>query len=364
MDTILIVDDEPDLLEGLRGILEQENFRVIDCRDGHEARLRVFEDPPDLIISDIRMPGMDGWSLVEELHQLPLTKDTPFLFLTGHAEPSTYADAIRSGVDGVLTKPIHAAELVAAVRKRLERTRSLEQRSHESHALFETTLSRALPHGLNTSLHIIGGYAALLASASDVDRENIAEYSGRIQEAVRRLQASLQKLWLLLSLEEQYSQDRGKGSPNDAAGSSLQPVVQDVVSTISAATKRPIHLTGTEADITLDLPTPLLQDLLRELVDNAARFSAAGTPVHISIQPGPTHATITIADQGRGLVSSPVEGLSAFERFQSDRFDRKGHGLGLTIVHRILRLAGGDIQVRGETGQGTTISVTLRRLKP
>lgn len=362
MDTILIVDDEPDMLDGLRAVLEEEQYRVIACSDGHEARMRVFEDPPDLIISDIRMPGMDGWALVEELRQLPLTRNTPFLFLTGHAAAETYADALRSGVDGVMTKPIRPADLVAAVRSRLERTRAIEARSAASHELFQTTLSRALPHGLNTSLHIISGYATLLESTSDLDRPSIAEYSDRIQQAARQLQASLQKLWLLLSLEEQYAMERRGSSPDQASGTPLAPALHDVVKALSSAGGRSITIDGNVEHVGLRIATPYLQDLLREVIDNAVRFSPPSSPVHVTVSTDASSATITVTDRGRGLVSGTVDGLAAFEQFQRDRFERKGHGLGLTIVHRILRLVGGDISVSGSPGEGTSVELTLRRL--
>lgn len=359
MDTILIVDDERDLREGLKAVLEHENFRVITCADGHEARLRVFEDPPDLIVSDIRMPGMDGWELVNELHQLPLTKNTPFLFLTGHADQTTFAEALRSGVDGVMTKPIRPAELVATIRARLARTRSIGQESAEANALFRATLSRALPHGLNTSIHIIAGYTTLLAShAPSADRE-VQEYASRIQAATRRLQVSLEKLWLVLSLEEEYAALLSSRSGVSHGPIALRPVIQSVAMELAQVTRRTVTVEDSVPDVEVRVSESHLRDLVRETLENAILFSEPTRSVRVTGSGASSRASVTIIDEGRGLSTESVEGLEAFERFQRERFEKRGHGLGLTIIHRLLRLNDGDIRLEHRTGEGTSITLTL-----
>ncbi len=359
MDTILIVDDEPDLREGLKAILEHESFRVIACSDGHEARLRVFEDPPDLIVSDIRMPGMDGWELVNELHQLPLTKNTPFLFLTGHADHSTFAEALRSGVDGVMTKPIRPAELIATIRARLARTRSIGQESAEANALFRATLSRALPHGLNTSIHIIAGYTTLLASHIPSADAEVQEYASRIQDATRRLQVSLEKLWLVLSLEEEYAALLGSRTDTRRGPIALRPVVQSVAAELAQVTRRTVTVDDSVPAVDVRMNEPQLRDLIREVLENAILFSTQDKTVRVTGGAGPSSANVSIIDEGRGLTSESIEGLVAFERFQRDRFEKRGHGLGLTIIHRLLRLNAGDIRLESRAGEGTTITLTL-----
>lgn len=359
MDTVLIVDDEPDLLEGLRAVLEHEGFRVVACSDGHEARLRVFEDPPDIIISDVRMPGMDGWELVRELHQLPLTQHTPFLFLTGHVDPNTFSEALRSGVDGVMAKPIKSSELVAAVRTRLERSRAIGREGIDANALFRASLARTLPHGLNTSLHIIGGYAALLSSHIPGTDIELQSYVRKIEDASRRLQSSLEKLWLVLSLEEQFADFLGGRDKREPGTSALRPTVQAVATELSQAMHRSASIENSVPDVTVRIGDQHLKDLIREIVENAFLFSDHSRTVSVSGAVSPRAATLTVTDHGRGITKEAIEGLSSFEEFQRQRFEMRGHGLGLTIIHRILRLNNGDIRIVSTPGEGTSVSVVL-----
>lgn len=118
---LLVVDDDPSLLLAVSETLRAEQFDVVTARRGGEAMVRIAEALPDLIISDIRMPGMDGYALVRNLRASPRTRLVPIVFLTAKDETADRIAGFRSGVDAYLTKPFEPEELVAVVKSILER---------------------------------------------------------------------------------------------------------------------------------------------------------------------------------------------------------------------------------------------------
>jgi len=124
---LLIVDDEPNLLRAVAAVLRGEGFEVSTARSGREALVAVTKNLPDLIVSDVRMPGMDGFELARRLRHAPNFALLPIVFLTAKDETEDRVEGFRSGVDAYLTKPFEPDELVAVINnilQRVERTHS------------------------------------------------------------------------------------------------------------------------------------------------------------------------------------------------------------------------------------------------
>jgi DNA-binding NarL/FixJ family response regulator len=122
---LLVVDDEAKLLRAVAVTLREEGYEVTTARSGAEALVAVNASVPDLIVSDIRMPGMDGYQLARALRSNPRTELIPVVFLTAKGERKDRIAGIRTGVDAYLTKPFDPEELLAVVSnllKRAERT--------------------------------------------------------------------------------------------------------------------------------------------------------------------------------------------------------------------------------------------------
>lgn len=122
---LLVVDDEAKLLRAVAVTLREEGYEVTTARSGAEALVHFNSSIPDLIISDIRMPGMDGYKLARALRSNPRTDLIPIIFLTAKDEREDRITGFRIGVDAYLTKPFDPEELLAVVSnilKRVERT--------------------------------------------------------------------------------------------------------------------------------------------------------------------------------------------------------------------------------------------------
>jgi DNA-binding NarL/FixJ family response regulator len=124
---LLVVDDDPGLLLAVSDTLRAEGYDVATARRGADALVSVAQTVPDLIISDIRMPGMDGYQLVRNLRSNARTRLVPIVFLTAKDETADRIEGFRTGVDAYVTKPFDSEELVAIVAgilTRVERTHS------------------------------------------------------------------------------------------------------------------------------------------------------------------------------------------------------------------------------------------------
>jgi DNA-binding NarL/FixJ family response regulator len=118
---LLVVDDDPSLLLAVSETLRAEGYEVITARRASEAMVQVAESLPDLIISDIRMPGMDGYALARNLRSNSRTRLIPIIFLTAKDDLGDRITGFRTGVDAYITKPFESEELVAIVKNILER---------------------------------------------------------------------------------------------------------------------------------------------------------------------------------------------------------------------------------------------------
>src|SRR5688572_18725492 len=122
---LLVVDDEPKLLRAVAVDLKAEGYAVETARSGAEALISVAQNLPDLVISDIRMPGMDGYQLARKLRENQRTTLIPIIFLTAKDTTADRIEGFRSGVDAYVTKPFEPDELlviVAGILRRVERT--------------------------------------------------------------------------------------------------------------------------------------------------------------------------------------------------------------------------------------------------
>jgi DNA-binding NarL/FixJ family response regulator len=128
MKKILVIEDEPEMRRNLVTILRLEKFQPIAAADGRVGVEQARKEPPDLILCDVMMPGLDGYSVLKELHNDPATMNIPFIFLTAKGEKSDVRSGINLGADDYLTKPVDKADLLRAIRTRLARAEQLAQR--------------------------------------------------------------------------------------------------------------------------------------------------------------------------------------------------------------------------------------------
>ena len=133
MYSVLIIEDDPSYRYVMEVILQQEGFAVRTASCGADGIALLHENTPDLILCDILMPGMDGHSVLETLKDEKSLADLPFIFVTAMADRDDIRRGMSAGADDYLTKPFSAEELLAAVKGRIRRNKSLTSRPDDSY---------------------------------------------------------------------------------------------------------------------------------------------------------------------------------------------------------------------------------------
>lgn len=116
--SILVIDDEPAMLQLLKRVFESEGYRIRLASDGISGLAILRDSKPDLVLLDIMMPGLDGYEVVDRIRQF---SDVPIIMVTAKCEEKSVARALELGADGYVRKPFRPVELVAHVRAKLRR---------------------------------------------------------------------------------------------------------------------------------------------------------------------------------------------------------------------------------------------------
>lgn len=127
MSKILILEDDENVRLPVIDLLEAENFTVVAAEDGQKGVELARSEHPDLIVSDIMMPKLDGYGVFEALQKDPITAVIPFIFLTAKTDPSDIRDGLGLGVDDYITKPFEPEDLVDSIQTRLDKYKRISE---------------------------------------------------------------------------------------------------------------------------------------------------------------------------------------------------------------------------------------------
>ena len=360
MRTILVIEDDEDVLDNVLDLLQGEGFLGVGASSGREGLEKVKKHQPNLIICDIMMPGMDGFEVLRRLRQEPDTSAIPLIFLTARAARSDYREGMELGADDYLTKPFTADELLSAVRSRLARH---DEQGHWYQRRLEdlrNNLSRNLPHELRTPLSSILGYSQFLLEVYDsVEPEEMHHMLTEIHQAGRRLERLVENYHLYAQLEMAATDPR-----RHTALFNLGLCRPETV--IPSAAREQADLAGRADDLVLDVkPAEVriqgdyLQKIVEELLRNAFTFSPEGTPVRVVGRCQGDQYRFEVEDKGRGLPADDLEKIGAFIQFDREKHEQQGLGLGLSLIQRLVELYRGTLSLRSAPGEGMTVRVML-----
>lgn len=127
MNSILVIEDHPEMRRNIATILEMENYVVYSCSDGRAGVNLARAQRPDIVLCDVMMPGMDGHEVLRQLRADPATASLPFIFLTAKGEKPDVRAGMNLGADDYLTKPVSASDLLATIETRLVRSRTVSR---------------------------------------------------------------------------------------------------------------------------------------------------------------------------------------------------------------------------------------------
>jgi CheY-like chemotaxis protein len=198
MKKILVVEDEKELSDNIRILLEAEGYSVILAENGLEALKAIDKENPDLIISDIMMPFMNGYELFETVKEDLKTKIVPFIFLTAKSDIPSLRYGMNLGADDYLIKPFTPEDLLQSIKTRFNKSQALSRQLDE----IRENISHYIPHELRTPLVSILGFSEIIISDIDaLEKNEILSMVRSISLGAERLHNRIEKFIELISLE-------------------------------------------------------------------------------------------------------------------------------------------------------------------
>jgi len=356
MNRVLIVEDDAVARRQLAQLFRFENFEVAEAESGEAGIVAASDVPPDLVVCDIMMPGMDGFGVLEALRNRPATALTPFIFLTAKAGSRDVRQGMNEGADDYITKPFDPEALLASARRRLARRRVQVEEAERRAADTGMLAAAALPREMEGCLGHLETFSEMLASKCDGDLQ-AGEIGKSIKTEVMRLRTLSERLRLYGELPSLYAR-RFSPAGSMTASCSMQ-VAADTAHAVAAHWGRRGDLEVSVSVASAPLPASILEILVRELVDNACKFSHPSTRIDLNVEPEDVCWKIAIADRGRGMPPEQIRDLGAFKQFWNGSERPCGLGIGLVLVQTLVRLHGGEVQIESQPGAGTRVSVMI-----
>ena len=351
---ILLVDDNADMRDYLKRLLSQR-WQVETAANGALALNLIQQQLPDLVLSDVMMPEMDGFQLLEALRTDPATKSLPIILLSARAGEEATIEGLEAGADDYLIKPFSARELVARVETQLQMSRL---RSEQSANRLKNEFLMTVTHELQAPLAAILTWARLLQT-KPFDQTKMARALATIERNATveaKLVKDLLDISSILSGKVQLQLQRVN----------LVTLTKEVVTTLRETTG------AKQIQLALDIPDGVeisvlgnpdrLQQIIAHLLDNAIKFTHSGGRVDIRLEHLGSVAQITVTDTGIGI--APEFLPSVFDRFSQAEVPSchspGGVGIGLAIARHLVQLHKGTIEVASDgEGRGATFTILL-----
>lgn len=416
---LLVVEDSSTQAMLLKQTLEENAFTVIHAKDGMEALELIGKKRPDLIISDIEMPRLNGFELCRKLKSTPGLSSIPVIILTNLSDSMDVIEGIKSGADSFLTKPctteillstimdmlqnskakpesqeVHPFELIfrgqphrfnvslaqitnlllSTYSSAIEKNRELEQ-AYQKLNVVHTEVENAniqlknlndqknfflgmAAHDLRSPLVAIQGYSELL-----LDRDQIL-HDPEMKKMVSRIHSSSEfMLRLVNELLDLSAIESGKVKLH-LSDTDLRELLEECIALNSGqASKKEISIKyeGVPSVPKIRCDQEKLEQVINNLITNAIKYSKEKTEIQVSLSHTASDVIIAVKDQGVGIAPQDIGKLfTPFTKTDSKTtHGEKSTGLGLAISKRIVLEQEGDIWVESEAGKGSSFYVKL-----
>ncbi len=356
---IVVVDDSPASTDTLARQMALEGWDVRAFNDPFEALEAIRADPPDLLLLDVMMPGMNGLAVLKAVRAQPPTADLPVIMLTALDEADDVVRGLDLGANDYLTKPPQFEILAARVRTQLKLKRLQDQRERDIAELRE--LSALKDKFLQIAAHDLRNPLGNITFGIDLLEQELARLETPVPNAATILQAMHNAASIMRSIVNDFLDLQairsGKVEMNWQPVS-LNKLIEAVVAQYQtyAKDKNVALRTYLDADLPDTMADPdRLTQVLGNLVSNAIKFSPPGSAVGVRTREVNRRLLVEVADNGVGIPEAEIPLLfKEFARLSPrPTGGEKSSGVGLSIARQLVELHGGKIGVRSKVGQGS-----------
>jgi two-component system sensor histidine kinase/response regulator len=355
--TVLIIDDEEVVRDSCSYALAKAGYDVDTAEDGPAGIEKMGQSPPDLVLLDLKMPGLSGMDVLTKIPEVD--RNIVTVVITGYATVSSAVEAMKRGAYDFLPKPFTPEELRIIIGRALEKrrlvleTESLQQEKERMKRNFITMVSHELRSPLAAVLQYLEAVLGGAVGEVPADQRHILE---RMKMRIEGL-LTMTRDWLNLAQIE-----KGRLT-QDFQSLDLAHIISEAVElmgpeaaakNVTIESKVPGSLPATRGD------EKTLMRVFINLIANAIKYNVPGGQVTISGRTDDSRVQVLVSDTGIGIPDDDLPFI--FDEFyRVKRNATEGTGLGLSIAKKIVEAHSGTISVRSEVGKGSTFAVSLPR---
>lgn len=356
---ILAIDDNPNNLLVLCGMLKERGYRVRPATSGRFGLEAAESLPPDLILLDVNMPDMDGYEVCRELKKRDALRQIPVIFLSALGESVDKLRAFESGGFDYITKPFKIEEVVARIDTHVTIRRLRQDLEHRYAELQEA--ERLREKLIHLIIHDLRNPQAVVVSGLDfvlhVMRSQQDPTALELLEAAFR-QASLVNRMIDDLLD--IARFEGNKMPVKPRRHGIAAIVEEAqASVVLRGRQLALDLAGAPAEAEFD--GDLVRRVLTNLLGNAAKFTPDDGSILLAVKQTPDGLRFEVRDDGPGIPAEYQERI--FEKFgqveNAQPVKGRSSGLGLTFCRLAVEAQGGRIGVESDAGQGSLFWFTL-----
>jgi signal transduction histidine kinase len=370
---ILLVDDEESMRKVVADLLADE-FEVETAADGEQALVAVLRSRPDLIITDIVMPLLDGVELVRRLRESPNTSSIPVLLTSGRAPDEVRIEGFEVGADSYLAKPYTGRELRARIRNILQSNRrrdaaarleALEQVAAERAALLDRMkeAERRKDEFVATLAHELRNPLAPIRNGIHLLKSGITGPAGtRVLDMMDRQMSHMVRLLDDLLDLSRITRGRMELKRETVRVKDALTAALESIHTLIEARNHQLVVELNDEALQVDGDPTRLSQIFANLISNAAKYTEPGGRIGITMTREGGECVVMVADNGIGIPPQALGQL--FEMFSQVRLQQQhaeaGLGIGLSVVRTLVQMHGGTVTAFSDgPGSGSTFVVRL-----
>jgi CheY-like chemotaxis protein/anti-sigma regulatory factor (Ser/Thr protein kinase) len=360
MKKILLIEDNPNVLLNTTKMLQAEGYIVISAGDGRTGLEMAQQHIPSLIICDIMMPELDGYGVISALRTNPATTTIPFIFLSAKSDKNDFRQGMELGSDDYLTKPFSRDELLGSINAQFKKQDVISSYYKQELDNLRGNISKSLPHQLLfPAIEIMGLADILVKNYHAMQAHEVPDIGKRIRKAGRDMHEMVKKFLLYAELESTESNTEWQEQIRHSRATFVDIEMTSCAKKIAENYNRLSDLQVDVADTSIRISDSYLSVIVKELVDNAFKFSAEGTAVEVVGSYDDHEYCFQITDHGQGIDPDQLANFGAYIKFEKKLYIQQGTGLGLAIAKRLLELHGGRLKIESVPYEQTVVTAIL-----